>query len=226
MKKYLDLTHEVHEGLPTYPSAWHPLVAVHQIGRINMERRRSYSVTLGTHTATHMDSPAHMIEDGITIDQIPLETIIGEALVLDFSDKGRGDKITLEEMQERGHNIVKGSRVLIKTGWHKNWGSNSFYDGWPWVTAEAAQWLVDQGIVLVAMDTPSPDNPKANTGYGQVSPIHNIFLQNGVILVEYLNNTLDITQETVRLILLPLKIKGADGFPIRAVAELNVSEGE
>jgi len=220
MSKLIDLSHYLHEGMPTYPSPWHPVVDVKQMGRISMEGRRSYAVTLGTHTGTHMDSPAHMVEDGITIDMIPLETIVGKAKVIDFSDKGRGDKITLEEIKERGAGIEKGDRILIKTGWYKNWGSNAFYDRWPWITAEAAQYIVDKGVIFVAMDVPSPDDPLSDTGYGKHSPIHDIFLQNGVILVEYLNNTLDIDRDEIKLIALPLKIKGGDGFSARVIAEI------
>jgi len=219
MSKILDLTLELHEGMPTYPSAWHPTVDIHQIGRIEMEHRRSYSVTLGTHTGTHMDSPAHMVADGITIDQIPLETIVGEAKVLDFSNKGRGDKITVEDLKNCGVTFEKGDRLLLKTGWYKEWGSNAYYDKWPWVTAEAAHYLVDSGVIFIAMDIPSPDDPQSDTGYGKPSPIHDIFLQNGVIMVEYLNRTLEITASTIKLTALPLKVRGADGFPSRVIAE-------
>ncbi len=219
MAKIIDLTHDIKEGIPTYPSAWHPRVEIHQIGRLDMEKRNSYAVTLGTHTATHMDSPAHMVKGGITIEQIPLETIVGTTKVLDFTCKGRGDKIPLEEIQNATPKIGKGDRVLIKTGWHKEWGSNAFYDRWPWITAEAAQYMVDVGVIFLALDTPSPDDPLGDTGYGKCSPIHDIFLQNGVILAEYLNNTLDITAEEIKLTALPLRIAGVDGFPARIIAE-------
>lgn len=218
-KKLLDLSMELCEGMPTYPSAWHPTVDVHQIGRIDMEHRRSYSVTLGTHTGTHMDSPAHMVKDGITIDQIPIETMIGPAKVLDFSNKGRGDKITLEDLKNCGTKLEKGDRLLIKTGWYREWGSNAYYDRWPWITAEAAHYIVDSGVILVTLDVPSPDDPLSDTGYGKASPIHDIFLQNGVILVEYLTRTLEITADTVNLYALPLRVKGVDGFPSRVIVE-------
>ena len=196
MSKILDLSLELHEGMPTYPSPWHPVVDVKQMGRIDMEARRSYAVTLGSHTGTHMDSPAHMVKNGITID-----------------------KITLEEIKNCGTEIEKGDRLLIKTGWYKEWGSNAYYDRWPWITAEAARYIVDQGAIFVALDIPSPDDPLSDTGYGKHSPIHDIFLQNGVILVEYLNNTLDIDKDVIKLTALPLKVKGCDGFPARVIAE-------
>ncbi len=79
--------------------------------------------------------------------------------------------------------------------------------------------MVDIGIIFLALDTPSPDDPLADTGYGKVSPIHSIFLSNGVILAEYLNNTLDITATEIKLTALPLRIAGADGFPARVIAE-------
>ena len=94
-----------------------------------------------------------MVADGITIDQIPLETIVGEAKVLDFSNKGRGDKITVEDLKNCGVTFEKGDRLLLKTGWYKEWGSNAYYDKWPWVTAEAAHYLVDSGVIFIAMDT-------------------------------------------------------------------------
>ena len=220
MSQFIDLSLEICEGMPTYPSPWHPIVDIKQIGRINMEQRRSYAVTLGTHTGTHMDSPAHMVQDGITIDMIPLTTIVGTTKVIDFSRKGRGDKITLDDIKSCGATIKEGDRILIKTGWYKHWGSNGYYDRWPWITAEAAHYIVEQGVILVALDIPSPDDPLSDTGYGKHSPIHDIFLQNGVILIEYLNNTLDIHQKEIKLIALPLKVKGCDGFPVRAIAEL------
>ena len=219
MSKILDLSLELHEGMPTYPSPWHPVVDVKQMGRIDMEARRSYAVTLGSHTGTHMDSPAHLVKNGITLDMIPLETIVGTAKVIDFSNKSRGDKITLEEIKNCGTEIEKGDRLLIKTGWYKEWGSNAYYDRWPWITAEAARYIVDQGAIFVALDIPSPDDPLSDTGYGKHSPIHDIFLQNGVILVEYLNNTLDIDKDVIKLTALPLKVKGCDGFPARVIAE-------
>lgn len=219
MNRILDLTMDLDEGMPTYPSAWHPLVKINQLGRIDMEARRSYEVTLGSHTGTHMDSPAHMVKDGITIDMIPISTIVGEAKVLDFTSKGKGDFITVKDLENLGITIGKGDRLLLKTGWYKNWGTNSYYDGWPWITAEAAEWIVDKGVIFVAMDVPSPDDPQSNTGYGMKSPIHNIFLEKGVILVEYLTNTLEISAEKVKLTALPLKVKGCDGFPARVIVE-------
>lgn len=219
MSTILDMSLDLCEGMPTYPCPWHPMVQVSQIGRIEMEHRRSYSVTLGSHTGTHMDSPAHMCLDGITIDQIPLETVVGPAKVLDFSHKGRGDSITLEDLKGCGVALEKGDRLILKTGWYQQWGSNAFFDRWPWVTAQAAQYLVDRGVIFLAMDTPSPDDPQGDTGYGMPSPIHDIFLQNKVVLVEYLNRTLELPNTTVRITALPLKVKGVDGFPARVIAE-------
>ena len=219
MTKMLDLTLDLHEGMATYPSPWHPVVDVKQMGRIPMEHRRSYAVTLGTHTGTHMDSPAHMVEDGFTIDQVPLETIVGKCKVIDMTNKGRGDKITVEDLKNCGHTLEKGDRILIKTGWYKEWGSNAYFTSWPWVTAEAARYIVDSGVIFAAMDIPSPDDANSNTGYGMPSPIHDIFLQNEVILVEYLTNTLEITAKEVKIVALPLRVRGCDGFPCRVFVE-------
>ena len=98
------------------------------------------------------------------------------------------------------------------------WGQIAFYKEHPYLSEEAAAWLVRRGVKLLGMDSPTPDDPRSGPNNPQDSPNHQILLGAGVILVEYLCNLSALTQSEVELIVLPLKLKGADGSPVRCVA--------
>ena len=93
-----------------------------------------------------------------------------------------------------------------------------FYDAYPFLAENAAKWLVDKGVRLIAMDTPSPDNPAHSRGTPKDSPNHKVLLGAGVVLVEYLANLKALTASEVELIVMPLKLKGCDGAPARCAA--------
>jgi arylformamidase len=93
-----------------------------------------------------------------------------------------------------------------------------FYNEYPFLSENAARWLVDSGVRLIAMDTPSPDNPAHSRGTVKDSPNHKVLLGAGVVLVEYLANLKALTASEVELIVMPLKLKGCDGAPARCAA--------
>ena len=115
----------------------------------------------------------------------------------------------LEEIQ-----ITK--KMLFKFGWGKNWGSKTFYFGYPYFTEDAAKYLISQNVELIAYDAPSPDDSRTKLGSSEDSIIHKIFLENNIILVEYLANLDQIKELNGWSISAnPLKIKGGDGSPAR-----------
>lgn len=218
MGELIDLTFTVEEGMITAPAPWHPVVEVTILGRYFLEGRASRKVVLGSHTGTHMDAPAHFIEGGLTIDKVPLDILTGPAKVIDMTHKGSLSKITVDDLKNCGIKLEKGDRIIIKTGWYKNWGTKKYFKEYPCFTSEAGKWLVQKEIALLALDTPSPDDPQAKLEFGEISPLHYIFLNNGIILVEYLTNTTRLNGN-VKLTALPLKLKEGDGFPARVIAE-------
>lgn len=218
MKKYIDLTHPITEGMITAPAPWHPVVEITQLGRHCLEGRESYKITFGSHTGTHTDTPAHMIEGGgPRIDQLPLDLLIGPAKLIKIPKEPYG-KITVEDFMNCGVEIEKGDRLVLNTGWYKKWGTKEFFREYPHITLEAAKWLVAKEIRYLGMDMPSPDDPQEKLAPGQPNPLHVEFLGNGVIITEYLTNLDLITQEKFELIVLPLLVKDMDGCPTRAVA--------
>ena len=218
MKRYIDLSHAIHEGMITAPAPWHPVVEITQLGRHCMEGRESYKITFGTHTGTHIDTPAHMIENGAPrVDKLPLDVTVGKAKLLNIP-KGPYGKITLKDIQSCGIAVQKGDRIVINTGWYKKWNTQVFFREHPSITLEAANWLVDQGVIYVLLDMPSPDEPQEKLVAGQANPIHHAFLGKGVFISECMTNLDEIPSAEFELIVLPLLIRDADGAPVRAVA--------
>ena len=218
--RIIDLTMSIEEGMLTFPTYWHPFVEITQLGRHGLENRETRKLVLGTHTGTHIDAPRHFIPGGDTVDQIPLEQLVGEASVLDLSSFGPGMEVGPEDLE---HIIGKRpvTRVLLQFNWDRHLGSESYYNDSPFLSETAAQWLVDHGCRLLGMDTAMPDNPKNGRGCSNDSPNHKILLGNNVILLEYMVNLAALKQPIVQLIVAPLKIRGGDGSPVRAFAILD-----
>ncbi|MBN1577308.1 MAG: cyclase family protein [Chitinispirillaceae bacterium] len=216
-RKIVDLTYPIHEGMTTYPKPWHPWVEITQLGRHGIENRETRKLVLGTHTGTHCDAPRHFIPEGKTLDQCNLNAFIGPASLVDFTGCSPHQQIGEEDLKRAiGERPVE--RVVLHFGWQRYWGSMNFYKNHPYLSLQAAEWLVKQGVVLVGMDTPMPDNPDPGNDSGIDSPIHKLFLSNDIVLVEYLCGLHEIGAQDFELVALPLKVKNSDGCPARCVA--------
>lgn len=216
-KRIIDLTFPIHEGMTTFPVHWHPLVEVSQMGRHGIENRETRKMVLGTHTGTHCDAPRHFIPNGRTVDKLDLNVLIGEARVLDFSKTPPKQELGLEAF-EKQLGSARPSRILMRFDWSDQWGKSRYYTDHPFISEKAAAWLVSRGVKLLGMDTPMPDNPLNARGTANDSPNHKILLGKNVILVEYLCNLKEIRKKEVELVVLPLKLLGGDGAPVRCVA--------
>ncbi|HEY1658173.1 MAG TPA: cyclase family protein [Candidatus Sulfotelmatobacter sp.] len=215
--KIIDLSLPIEEGMMTFPTHWHPVAEVTILGRHGVEGRETRKLVLGTHIGTHADAPRHFIPGGGTIDEVPLEILIGPATIADFSGCKALDEIDVPDLKQKLGNKIP-TRLILRTGWSQYFGNMKFYNEYPFLSENAAQWLVDNGVRLIAMDTPSPDNPAHSRGTAKDSPNHKVLLGAGVILVEYLTNLKSLSVPEVELIVMPLKLKGCDGSPARCVA--------
>ena len=218
MKEIIDLSYPIHEGMTSFASHWHPMVEINVVGRYGHEGRATRKVTFGTHTGTHSDAATHFIEGGETIDEVPLSTLMGEVTVINATHLGENEAIDAAFL--KGLSPLK-PRLLVNFGWGVNtWGTSKFYTGYPFFTEDAAHYCVENGIKLIAMDTPSPDDSripmKDVLGTDEDSPIHKILLSAGVILVEYVANLDAVTPaEDWNISVMPFKLKGCDGGPSR-----------
>ena len=162
------------------------------------------------HTGTHMDAFFHFYRDGATIDQIPLAQCIGPALLLDLSTKQAKEEITAGDLAPHRQAISRTPKVIINTGWARNWGNAHYFTHYPALTGDAARLLVNCGIELIGIDTPSVDYSPNDA--------HFVLLGHKVLIVENLTNLDQIGQPHFQFVALPLKISGRDGSPVRAIA--------
>jgi len=210
--KTIDLTYCIEEDMLTFAAPWHPKVSIKQLGSIDVEGRETRELHLGTHTGTHMDAPLHFVKEGSGIDEIDLDKLIGEVTIIDFSFLKENEAVTSEMLQEA--HIAK--KMIFKFGWGKHWGNKRFYSGYPFFTVDAAGYLASKGVELIGMDTPSPDDSRIKFGSAEDSQVHKIFLSAGVVLVEYIANLDSVdNNESWSIIVMPLRLKGADGSPAR-----------
>jgi arylformamidase len=177
------------------------------------------------HGFTHMDSPKHYFTDAKTTDDIPLETTIGEATVFDLDPVRPDEAITPERLAKAsGGHLQRGDIALMRSCWdtQRSLETREFWTDAPYLTREAAEWLLAQGVRAVGFDFPQ-DQPIRGLLDGKRAPLeehvtHDVLLRNGVILIEYLANTKAITQPRVWFCCLPLKVPAADGAPARVIA--------
>ena len=215
--RIIDLTFPIKKGMMTFPTYWHPSVEITVLGKHDSENRETRKIVLGTHTGTHCDAPRHFIPGGETIDNLPLGILIGPSFVVDFSNASPSQEMRVKDFEQQlGEQQIE--RLILRFDWSDKWGQENYYVDHPYISEEAAEWLIKRGIKLLAMDTPTPDNPKNGRGTDNDSPIHKLLLGKNIILVEYLCNLKSLSRQEVQLIVLPLKIHEGDGAPARCIA--------
>ncbi len=206
---------DIETNMPTCGTPWHQQVEISQLGRINTVGRNTHRIVIGSHSGTHMDAPYHFIEDGITMEALDINQMGGTVTVADFRSKGRGDIVTLDDVRSLD---VK-EKMIFVFGWYHYWKTEKYYKEFPYFETEAVKYLIENGMRVMALDTPSPDNGSGITDReGTDSPNHIALLSNKVIIIEYLCNTdVLIGGKEYEMIALPLKIKGSDGSPARVL---------
>ncbi|MCA9145311.1 MAG: cyclase family protein [Planctomycetaceae bacterium] len=205
-RQYIDLSLTIDENLPR--------ATVTPAMTIAKDGWNATTLTLYSHCGTHMDAPCHFLEDGRTIDEQSLATCCGSAKVLDLSPIAPRELITIERIRTATDEVNAGDRLLLRTDWHKRFGTPEYRDGLPRISAECARWLVERRVALIGVEPPSVADVN---NIEEVTEIHRILLGGGIVIVEGLVN-LDQLPSKVEFIALPLKIRGGDGCPVRAIA--------
>jgi arylformamidase len=169
---------------------------------------RGTMVTIDTHCGTHVDAPSHFVADGAPVDAVALDVLIGPATLLTVDPDVPGRATDVPELP-----TDLAGRVVVHTGWSDRLASNpdGYFRRHAYLSESFARRLVAAGIVLVGIDTPSID--------GEGDAAHHILLGAGVIVVENLANTA-LLPSRFDLTVLPLRLKGLDGSPARAIASV------
>lgn len=210
--KLIDLTHVVSSDMPVYPGTEQPVF----ITGCSVEKDGFLEkiITMYSHTGTHVDAPAHLIENHKTLDLFPIDHFHGPALMLNFESLV-SDLIDVTDLEPHSKDIKGVDFLLIHTGWSKYWGSEKYYSGYGVLSLEAAHWLTQFGLKGVGLDTISAD-PADTNDYR----VHKALLQADIIIIENLNNLISLPHSNFYFSCLPIKFKKADGSPVRAVAHV------
>jgi arylformamidase len=203
--KLLDVSVPLVAGMPAYPGnpdfELQPVKRIADGGSSNVSR-----LILGTHTGTHVDAPRHFIDDGLTVDALSLDLLIGRARVVDISKRGG---IGAEELAEAG--LREDIRVLLKTSNSALWNDTHFHQDYTYITEEGARYLVEQGVKVIGVDYLSVEQYK-KAG----APAHRALLSQGVVIIEGLNLS-EAEPGMYEMYCLPLRVAGGDGGPARVI---------
>lgn len=207
--KMIDITLTLSPDLPVWPGD--PKVRLARTRRIDQGANSNVSeLQMSVHTGTHVDAPVHFLNDSLQgVDQLPLGTLIGFCCVVEIPQDV--DLITREVLE--GIDLPQSNqRILFKTRNSTYWqqGLTGFQEKYVGIDADAAQYLVDKGFKMVGLDYLSI------APYKNSRPTHEVFLKNGIIVLEGINLA-DVGEGYYTIFCLPLKLADCDGAPARVV---------
>jgi arylformamidase len=211
--KLIDLTLTISESIPSFPGSPKPQF-IHW-SDIEHDGYNLELLFLSSHTGTHLDAPHHFVKNGLKIDQIPLDRLIGKAILIKLK-KMKNCSIRKSDIvlfEKKNGKIPDRSSIFFYTEWQKNLKADYYFTKNPGLDISAAKYLALKKINLVGIDSPSID-----MGTDESFVVHRILSSNNVLIVENLTNLNKITSKEFIFTILPLKLKGATGSPVRAIA--------
>lgn len=212
--KIIDLTHEICSDMPVFPGTEPPIIK--RANTFEKDGFREAKITMYSHTGTHIDAPAHMLDNGEYLDDLGIDHFIGNAIVLDYSNL-ETHLIDVQKLMPYEDKIKKVEFIIIKTGWSKYWGEKRYFEDFPALTEEAANWLAKFSLKGIGIDAISIDSINSKS-----FSVHKILLSKKILIIENLTNLDSINDEFFVLSILPLKNMDADGSPVRAIAIENI----
>ena len=215
-KQLIDLSHTVEHGLITYKGLPAPVIC----DFLSREQSRQFyahgtefqigKIEMVANTGTYLDSPFHRYEDGADLSQLPLTSLADlDGIVIRAKGK-EGRAVGTGEFADFD---VKGKAVLIQTGWDAHWKTDRYFEGHPFLTKDAAQFLADQGAALVGIDSYNIDDTADLS-----RPAHTILLGAGIPIVEHMCNLNQLPLVGFQFFAVPVKVRGFGTFPVRAFA--------
>jgi kynurenine formamidase len=210
----IDVSHPIESGMITYNGLPAPIVCdflsreasrkiyapgvEFHIGRIDMV----------ANTGTYLDAPSHRYADGLDVAGLPLERSADLPGVVVRIEGGTGRSMTAEAFAGLD---LRGRAVLVQTGWDVHWRTDQYFEGHPFLTADAARYLASAGATLVGIDSLNIDDTADMT-----RPVHSTLLAAGIPIVEHMTGLARLPDDGFRFFAAPVKVKGMGTFPVRA----------
>jgi kynurenine formamidase len=215
----IDLSHTVVDGMITYKGLPAPIVCDYLSREAS---RKLYApgtefhigkIEMVANTGTYLDSPFHRYAEGKDLSQLPLERLADlEAVVVRWDLQRRAIGSSVFEGRP-----VRGKAVLIETGWSAHWRTDRYFEGHPFLTRDAAEYLRRAGATLVGIDSYNIDDTE-----DLCRPVHSTLLGAEIPIVEHLTGLERMPEEGGRFFAVPVKVKGMGTFPVRA---FGIAEG-
>jgi arylformamidase len=203
-----DISLTISPSLPTWPGD--PKIVLEQLESMDKGAHANVTTISSTvHIGTHVDAPHHFLNDGRTVENLPLDVLTGPCYVVQLPD---GIDAITAEVLARTEVSSDMKRILFGTSNSHKWvkGESKFDEDFVAITEDGAEWLVERGVQLVGVDYLSV------APYGDSEGTHKVLLKAGVVVVEGLNLS-NVVRGFYELYCLPLKIAGSDGAPARAI---------
>lgn len=215
MARLIDVSHEVSDGLVTYPGLPGPLVCdflSRKASEAIYDPGTSFHIAridMVANTGTYVDAPFHRFEHGADLAGLELARLAHlEGVVVDATGAGRSLGPELFARLD-----VRGRAVLVRTGWDRHWATPAYFDGHPFLTRAAAELLRDRGAALVGIDSLNIDDTKDGS-----RPTHTVLLGADVPVAEHLCGLDALPASGFRFHAVPVKFRGVGTFPVRAYA--------
>jgi kynurenine formamidase len=226
--RLVDLSQEIYQGMGVYPGHLKTVVWDHATHAETVSlfeggfSFHSQGLMMCDHGPTHVDAISHLdpAEGAPSIDEMPLDTFYGPALCIDVSHVEPPAYVTADDLEQAlagsGQALERGDALLLRTGDHDRHGGTPEYTRrYTGLDEGAAGWLLEHGVKVFGVDSPSPDNPLSRT-----YPVHMMCRANGITHYENLANLDQVVGHRFTFAGFPLKIRGGTGSPVRAVAIL------
>jgi kynurenine formamidase len=213
----VDLSHVIYDGMPKIPV----LPDVHVKRFFSLEKGHPLNVTelsIPCHAGTHVDAPVHIVPNGKSIEELPLDAFVGPGKVIPVKKRG-GEEVAARDLEGSGVSVDRGDILMLFTGWDEKFESPS-YNLHPYLSVDAAEWMVKKGVKLFGIDCITVDLPTPMRPKGFDFPVHRTLLGNGILIAENMANLGRIVGKKTRILALPLRVKGSDAGHARIVAEI------
>jgi arylformamidase len=217
--KTVDLSHVIEEGMTTYKGLPGPQLCdfwTREASAANYDDGSSFQIgriDMVANTGTYLDSPFHRYADGADLSELQLESIAEVPGIVVRRPWENGLAIGATELDGLD---VRGKAVLLHTGWDRHWRTDAYFGEHPYLTSEAADWLAENGAVIVGIDSCNIDNMHV-----RARPVHTRLLGAGIPICEHMTGLDRLPDSGFRFTAAPPKVKGMGTFPVRAYASLD-----
>jgi len=204
----IDLSHTVVSGMLQYPGDEPSPQLVRKMTHAN-DGVLSSALAMGCHVGTHIDTPYHFLDDQPGLEALAVDLFYGSARVVVAEVGDDPTALGLDILEDV--DLDRLDYLVFRTGWERHWGTELYYERWPYLSTELAQRLAATELKGVGLDSPSVDALNEHDA-------HNLFARAGMVNVENLANLQALPAGLFQLLVLPLKLAGTEASPVRAVA--------